>query len=493
MTLRWPRAALVMAALVWAGCAPAADTSATYRVGSTSTGVPFTFLDAQTNAPQGVMVDVVRAIAADAGFAVDVQVLPFGALIPSLTSERIELIAAAMVMTDARRQVVAFSDPVYTYGEGLVVSAADTTAYTRYADLQGAIAGAQTGTIYVEPLRASGVFRDVRVYDSLADILRDVGLNRIKAGFGDRPVLAYHLARERHADVRLVDTYQSTLTGDIGIGVRTTDTALLARVNASLARLKSQGAVDDILRKWNLDPNPVATPAPGLRPQSMPGTPAPVGRGFLADAYAFLPILLQGAVITVWVTIGSLALSTVLGLVWGLMRVSHIPLLSRVGKAIVDVIRGIPIIVQLFYIYFVLPEFGIQLTAFQAGIIGLGLAYSAYQAENFRAGIEAIDPGQTEAAQSLGMSRGLIMRRVILPQAVRVMLPPYGNTMIMMLKDSSQASTITVAELALQGRLIAAATFQNTTVFTLVALLYLCLSVPLIVLTTHLERRFGRR
>ena len=142
---------------------------------------------------------------------------------------------------------------------------------------------------------------------------------------------------------------------------------------------------------------------------------------------------------------------------------------------------------QLFYIYFVLPDFGITLTALQASIIGLGIAYSAYQSENFRAGIEAIEKGQVEAAQSIGMGWGLTMRRVILPQAVRIVLPPYGNTMIMMLKDSSQASTITVAELALQGKLIASATFQNSTVFTLVALLYLTMSIPLILLADGLK------
>lgn len=214
---------------------------------------------------------------------------------------------------------------------------------------------------------------------------------------------------------------------------------------------------------------------------------------FLRDSRQFLPILLQGVVITVLLTICSLAFSTVLGLVWALMRVSHVPVLTGVSKGVVNTIRGIPIIVQLFYIYFVLPDLGIQLTAFQAGIIGLGIAYSAYQAENFRAGIEAIDPGQLEAAQSLGMRGALIMRRVILPQAVRIVLPPYGNTMIMLLKDSSQASTITVAELALKGKLIASSTFKNMTVYTLVALFYLCMSVPLIVLTTRLERKFGRK
>jgi polar amino acid transport system permease protein len=212
---------------------------------------------------------------------------------------------------------------------------------------------------------------------------------------------------------------------------------------------------------------------------------------FLTQSAEFMPILLMGVKLTIIVTIGSLAVSTVLGLIWALMRVSGIRALAAISRTIVNVIRGIPIIVQLFYIYFVLPDFGITLSALQAAIIGLGIAYSAYQAENFRAGIEAIDHGQVEAAQSIGMGWGLMMRRVILPQAVRIVLPPYGNTMIMMLKDSSQASTITVAELALQGKLIASATFQNSTVFTLVALLYLTMSIPLILLVGWLEKRFG--
>jgi polar amino acid transport system permease protein len=215
-------------------------------------------------------------------------------------------------------------------------------------------------------------------------------------------------------------------------------------------------------------------------------------RSFLDRSAEFLPILLQGAGLTIVVTVGSLLFSTLLGLVWAMMRVSGIPALSWIAKSVVNVIRGIPIIVQLFYIYFVLPDFGVTFTALQASIIGLGIAYSAYQAENFRAGIEAIDKGQIEAAQSIGMGWAMTMRRVILPQAVKIVLPPYGNIMVMMLKDSSQASTITVAELALQGRLIASSTFQNSTGFTLVALLYLTMSIPLIMLVSYLERRFGK-
>ena len=214
---------------------------------------------------------------------------------------------------------------------------------------------------------------------------------------------------------------------------------------------------------------------------------------FFRQAVEFLPILAQGLWLTVVVTLGSLVLSTLLGLVWALMRVSGIRPLVMIAATVVNVIRGIPIIVQLFWIYFVLPDLGITLSALQAAIIGLGIAYSAYHAENFRAGIEAIDPGQIEAAQTIGMGWWLTMRRVVLPQAFRIILPPYGNIMVMMLKDSSQASTITVAELAQQGRLIAASTFQNSPVFTLVAMLYLAMCLPLIGLVSWLEKRFGRK
>jgi len=216
-------------------------------------------------------------------------------------------------------------------------------------------------------------------------------------------------------------------------------------------------------------------------------------KGFWHDAVEFFPILMSGVALTIVVTIGSLLLSTVLGLVWAMMRVSGIGALSMLSASLINVIRGIPIIVLLFYLYFVMPEFGLTLTALQAAILGLGIAYSAYQAENFRAGIEAIDKGQIEAAQAIGMGWWQTMRRVVLPQAVKIVLPPYGNVMIMMLKDSSQASTITVAELALQGKLIASSTFKNTSVFTLVALMYLTMSIPLILLVRHFEKRAGQK
>jgi len=214
---------------------------------------------------------------------------------------------------------------------------------------------------------------------------------------------------------------------------------------------------------------------------------------FLQNARDFLPLLLQGAWVTVQITVLSFVLSSVLGLALALCKLSPIKPLSIAASTVINVIRGLPIIVQLFYIYFVLPDLGIHLSAFQAGVIGMGIAYSAYHAENFRAGILAVEQGQREAAEALGMKSLLMMRRVVLPQAFRIALPPYGNILVMMLKDSSLVSTITVAEMTRQGQLIAASTFLNMTVYTLVALLYLLMSLPLVYGLRRLELRFGAR
>ncbi|MCF3640408.1 amino acid ABC transporter permease [Rhizobium sp. TRM95111] len=213
---------------------------------------------------------------------------------------------------------------------------------------------------------------------------------------------------------------------------------------------------------------------------------------FLSRASEYLPLLLNGLWLTILVTFASLCLATVLGLVWALLRTSGIRALALPTRVFVECVRGIPILVVLFYIYFVMPDIGIDLTALQAGIAGLALTYSCYIGETFRAGIEAIDRGQVEAAKSIGMRHGLMMRRVVLPQAVRIVMPPYANNVIMLLKDSSQVSVITVAELTMQGKALASSTFDNMTVFTLVALLYLCLTIPLNIVMRSVETALGK-
>lgn len=210
---------------------------------------------------------------------------------------------------------------------------------------------------------------------------------------------------------------------------------------------------------------------------------------FLADAQAFLPVLLMGLLVTLELTVCALSLSLVLGVVWVVLGRARFAPWRWLSQTVITVVRGIPIIVQLFFIYYVLPDWGLDLPPFLAGVIGLGLAYSVYQAENLRGGIGAVDRGLIEAGDALGMNRFTLWRRVILPLGLRHALPSIGNTMVMLLKDTSIASTITIAELTREGQLLAISTFKNGSVYALIALLYLTASLPLGALVRLLERK----
>jgi polar amino acid transport system substrate-binding protein len=223
------------------------------RVGSTPTGIPFTFLDTPTNTIQGVMVDLITEIGKDAGFTVQVEPLQFSALIGALTSNRIDIISAAMFATAPRREVISFTDTVYTYGEALFVPKADTKDYVSLDELKGKVAGVQVGTAFVKPLQDSGVFSEVKIYDTIPDIMRDVNAGRVAAGFADMPIVAYNLQLGRFPEVRQVKSYKATIPGSVAIGLRKGDAELLGKINASLAKLKANGSLTKILAKWGLE------------------------------------------------------------------------------------------------------------------------------------------------------------------------------------------------------------------------------------------------
>ncbi|GLS18056.1 amino acid ABC transporter permease [Labrys miyagiensis] len=212
---------------------------------------------------------------------------------------------------------------------------------------------------------------------------------------------------------------------------------------------------------------------------------------FLRKSADYLPFLLHGLGLTVLVTVLALVLASGMGLVWALLRTSGIRVFEVSTRLLIEFVRGIPLLVILLYVYFAAPDLGIDLSALQAGILGLAIAHSCYLAETFRAGIQAVDRGQFEAAQSIGMRRPLMMRRVILPQAFRITLAPYASNIVLLLKDSSLVSTISVADLTMHGKMLASSTFDSMTVFTLVALLYLSLTIPLNFLMHRVEASFS--
>lgn len=207
------------------------------------------------------------------------------------------------------------------------------------------------------------------------------------------------------------------------------------------------------------------------------------------DAPEYMPELLKGALVSVELTVTVMALSLVLGLIVALARVTRVRSVRAVATVYVEAVRGTPALLQLVYVYFVLPAFGIKIGPFAAGVVALTINYSAYLSEVYRAGIQAVGRGQLEAALALGMSRTLMMRLIILPQAIRIVVPPLGNYFIGLFKDTALASIITVRELIFSGQIIAATNFQYFAIFTIIGGIYLALSYPGSLGVQYLERR----
>lgn len=207
------------------------------------------------------------------------------------------------------------------------------------------------------------------------------------------------------------------------------------------------------------------------------------------DILLFIP---DGILRTFQVTVLSIFFALIVGLITGLGRIAKNPIINRVATVYIEVIRGIPLLVQLFYIYYALAKF-VQVPDITAAIIAMTVCYGAYMGEIFRAGIQSIPKGQMEAALALGMTRGMALRRVILPQTFRVILPPIGNEFIALLKDSSLVSILAVSDLLRRGREYAAQSFEYFEAYTVVALVYLVMTLFFSRLVGIMEDRLGRR
>jgi len=216
----------------------------------------------------------------------------------------------------------------------------------------------------------------------------------------------------------------------------------------------------------------------------------------LAEYLEWWPDLWAGLQLTVLLTICGMALALVIGMLLALARLDGRPRLIVVPAAVfVELIRGSPLLLQLFYIFYVFPFFGLRLDKFEAGILGLGINYGAYLSEVFRGGIEAVEHGQWEAARALGLRARVYMPQVILPQAIRIVLPPVGNYFISMFKDTALVSTISIGELLFRGQRLAAENFKYLQIYSFIFVLYVLVSYPASLGVRALERslRIDRR
>jgi polar amino acid transport system permease protein len=204
------------------------------------------------------------------------------------------------------------------------------------------------------------------------------------------------------------------------------------------------------------------------------------------------PFIVGGAGLTLLVSAVSIFFATILALIGAMGRLSRNPYLNGVASLYVSLVRGTPLIVQIYFIYLALPQVGIILPAIPSGIIALSFNYGAYMTEIFRAGIQAVPQGQREAAESLGMPERLVMRRIVLPQALRIVIPAIGNDFVAMLKDSSLVSILAVEELLFRAQLVGRQNFRSLETLLIAAAIYWMLTITFSYFQERLERRMAR-
>jgi His/Glu/Gln/Arg/opine family amino acid ABC transporter permease subunit len=435
---------------------------------------PFEFKD-EAGTIVGFDVDLMRAVAREAGLEAAFVDQAFDGLIPGLNQGKFDAAISCMTITEERARVVDFSDPYYDAGQVIAVRAADASVRD-LADLEGrtiAVQRSTTGHALAEKVKGA----TVKAFDAVDPAFLEVLAGRADAVINDEPTTLTYLAGNPGLRVA-----SRPLTEErYGIAVKKGNADLLRKINDGLARVRASGEYDRIKAEWigGAGPDPLAV---DRERQAL------TGRDFLS--------LLGGLGVSLLLGVCALLVSLVAGLAVALARLSRRPWLRLPATLWVEVIRGIPLLVLLLWIYFgilsdVLGAIGIPLQGFPAAVLAFGICYSAFVGETYRAGIQSVDPGQTEAARALGLSRPRAMRWVVLPQAIRNILPALGNEAIALVKDTSLASVIALPELMQIGKNVAGRTYRSMETYTVVAFLYLGTTLLLTLAQRRLERRFG--
>lgn len=458
---------------------PSAAVAAPLRWGvDTQGGAPYAFADAHhPDKVIGFEQDIADALATRLHRPVTRVQVDWDSLIPALQRGTLDFAMNGIEITPEHARGALFTRPYYVFSEQIAVRQ-DDTRIRDLADLKGKTVGTMSNTVADRMLtRMGGV--DIKYYADPNAAYADAAIGRIDAVFLDRPMAAYYVPRI--PGLRLLEP--SVGEGTYGIAVRPGDTRLKAQLDGAIAGMLADGTLQRILTRWHLWDARQAKLS-----QAIAGPPTSHG----GPLWRFLPTLLRGAGMTVTLSVLAMALAMALGLCLAVTRLYGPRPARWLATAYVELFRGTPLLIQLYLIYYGLPALGIRFAAFTAGVVGLGLNYAAYEAENYRAGIQAVPRGQTEASLALGLSRMQALRHVVLPQALRVAVPPVANDFIALFKDSSLVSVITLVELTKAYGMLAAATFDYIRLGLLTALIYLAISYPASLLARWTEARLRR-
>lgn len=455
----------------------ATPTKDKYIIASDSSFAPFVFQD-DSNQYTGIDMELIKAIAKDQGFTVEVTNPGFDAAINSVQTGQADGIIAGMSVTDARKKTFDYSDPYYTANSILAVK--DSSNIKSYEELKGKTVGVKTGTAsqtFLEENKSKYGY-SIKTFSDAASMYDSLNTGSVAAVMDDEPVVKYAIKQGK----KLKTPIEGTPSGQVAFAVKKgSNPELIEMFNNGLANLKESGKYQEILDKYLASEEKEST------------VDESTIWGLLQNNYQEL---LKGLGVTIALALISFAIAMDIGIIFGMFSVSPYKPLRWIAEIFVDVIRGIPLMIVAAFIFWGIPNLIESMTgqqspinAFVAGTIALSLNAGAYIAEIVRGGIQAVPVGQMEASRSLGISYSKTMRKIILPQATKIMLPNFVNQFVIALKDTTIVSAIGLAELFKTGKDIIARNYQSFRMYAILAVLYLIIITLLTRLAKRLEKR----
>lgn len=447
-----------------------------YVIASDTAFAPFEFQDSN-NKFTGIDVDLLKEAAKMQGFNIEMKFIGFSAAVQAVENHQADAMIAGMTITPEREKSFDFSTPYFESGIQLAVKKGNDKIQS-YKDLKGKKVGVKVGTESADYImnHKDEYGYTVKQFDTADQLYDAVKVNAVDAIMDDYPVIGYAISQGQ----ALQTPIKRVTGGKYGFAVKKgQNPELIEMFNEALAEMKRTGKYDQIVNKYIKDGSATAEKGDSVSEKGI--------IGILKNNYG---VLLSGLLKTIGLALLSFAFALILGVIVGLMAVSHIKGLRVFASVYVDIIRGIPMMVLAFFIFFGLPQLiGFTIPDFTAGVITLTLNASAYLAEIVRGGINAVPAGQMEAARSLGLPYSKTMQKIILPQAIKIMLPSFVNQFVISLKDTTLISVIGVVELLQTGKIIVARTLQSADVYFIIAVMYLIVITALTKFAKVLEKK----
>ena len=456
-------------------------------------GAPFIYLDRDPpHQRKGFEIDLMAAVGRELDVRAEFHQGMWDNLLQILGRGEVDVVVNGYELTERRARESLATRPYYVYQ--LQLMALPSGPVHSMADLnlprpgggrwKLGVLGNSVADFYAQKLDPHIV--SVIRYDGSTNAMTSVRNGQIDATLQDLPAATFYGKQPEFADLRLVGPPEGC--GYYVMYVRRGDRDLRDALDAALTRLIDSGELKRICDKYDLW-NRAQTVLTDWRRNPSSETARPRLFFDLGLLRSFASSLLLAAATTFGLAVASMPLAMLIGLFTALGRMYGPVALRRILDVYVEIVRGTPLMLQLYVIFYVLPELGITLHPWTSGILGLAINYSAYEAEIYRAGLQAIPKGQMEAALALGMSRGLALRRVIVPQAARIVIPPVTSDFIALFKDTSVCSVVTLVELTKQYSILSNSIGGVVEFGLATAALYLAMSLPLSWFSRWIERR----